>query len=70
MDGSPKNLRISWKFFEASMHDWATYNLSSNREFRVDQVYFDHFNIRVSAVRSVDWARVLSHDNQAFPWLS
>jgi hypothetical protein len=51
MYGSPNNLRISWKFYEGTMHDWAVYNRSRDRDFSIDQQLFDHFNIRVSEVR-------------------
>jgi hypothetical protein len=50
MHGSPNNLRITWQFFEKDF--LATDAFQNPRNFsRFDELYFDHFNVRVSEVR-------------------
>jgi hypothetical protein len=46
MHGSPNNLRVTWQFYTRSFL-WTNASIHP-RDFRVDQRYFDHFNIRPS----------------------
>ena len=51
MNGSPNNLRITWQFYSKDF--FAVDAFKTPRDFHtVDEKYFDHFNLRVSAVRS------------------
>jgi hypothetical protein len=51
MHGSPNNLRITWQFFDKDF--LAVDAFKTQRNFHTyDEKYFDHFNLRVSAVRS------------------
>jgi hypothetical protein len=44
---SPNNLRATWQFYDAQF----LWRDAHNRDFAHDRMYFDHFNIRPSAVR-------------------
>ncbi len=50
MDSSPNRLRITYQFFSAAFR-WVD-AVATQRSFAMDQRYFDHFNIRPSAVRA------------------
>lgn len=50
MYGSPSHLRITWQFFSTTMNGQDRYDKSNGRDFNIDKVYFDHYNLKVSEV--------------------